>query len=95
MAKREEMEIEDCTFQPNLIRRITPCDGPGEGGKGRANGPEKGREKVAFVASERLFEASKRLRDRRSEEQERKKMWEEESFARSCTFKVRGQHNSS
>lgn len=95
MMKREEMEIANCTFHPNILRRSTPCDRPGEGGKGKVNRPDKGREgRVAVVASERLFEASKRLQDRRSEEQEGKKMWEEESFARSCTFQVRGRHNS-
>lgn len=36
----------------------------------------------------RLFEESKRLRERRFEGEERKRMGDEEAYARTCTFKV-------
>lgn len=37
----------------------------------------------------RLFEESKRLNERRFEGEERKRMTQEEAFARTCTFAVR------
>lgn len=40
------------------------------------------------AAAQRLFEETGRLDERRFEGQERKRMWEEEVYARTCTFEV-------
>lgn len=42
----------------------------------------------AAMVGKRLFEESKRLRERRFEGEERKRMGEEEAFERTCTFQV-------
>lgn len=62
-------------------RRQTTSKG---GGTGEDSDFSRGVEGVG----RRLFEESKRLRERRFEGGERKRMAEEEAYARTCTFKV-------
>lgn len=59
----------------------------GEHATGRAGTGAGGPRRIG-AACQRLFEESKRLKERRFEAEERKRMWEEESYARTCTFKV-------
>ena len=72
--------------------RSSSYDAPGEGGKRgsavRSEGADPVGRESGLMSGRRLFEESKRLNERRSQEQERKRVWEEESFARSCTFQV-------
>lgn len=63
------------------------CRLPGADSKGSA-GPSSQRSLDGTAAAQRLFEETGRLGERRFEGQERKRMWEEEVYARTCTFEV-------
>lgn len=97
LALLEMRELDGCTFQPNARQHSkAPCyrngdahqkagtckDGVGATSKGQS------RDGSTNVCA-RLLEAGERSKERRAEAEERKRMSEEEAFARDCTFKVR------
>lgn len=59
--------------------------------KGSADPPRRSLDRRAVT--QRLFEETGRLDERRFEGQERKRMWEEEVYARTCTFEVSRGHS--
>lgn len=56
---------------------------------GGVNGASSASCRSGEEVGRRLFEESKRLSERRFEGEERKRMTQEEAFARTCTFAVR------
>lgn len=82
--------------------RISCDSARGAGGAGRLSGSannnskggafrsssRKGLDGTAVATAQRLYEETGRLDERRFEGQERKRMWEEEVYARTCTFEV-------
>lgn len=73
---------------PDSARAAGGCrlSGTASSKVGTVTSSKKGLDGMAVA--QRLFEEAGRLDERRFEGQERKRMWEEEVYARTCTFEV-------